>query len=822
MKFAKELEARTRPEWAASLPPYKLIKKLLSSGGDNVTNAFAALLQPSVDAANAYVADARCRHAAALVRIQTLREALVGAHSTNTNDARAVLDARRALAADEHALWEIGRDAHDFAELAYTAFYKSAKKHDKTTGKSLLVPLLAVLEAQPFLQPLTEGGDVTSGGSAGDSIMTASGGSSEAEGDASPVIFRGGGGSALNGSPRPVLVDAVTYIEALPRDATHPMRLHVFRSYAPLGKAQVNEEFEEMGDGGGGEEEEGGVFENQQDIEREDMGRRGEEEGEEEEEGILSSTIMPNTNLDSEAAERLSERVVDSGEEVSSTLSPPTLTRSRISMTLLTPLETINESKMVTTTSSPSINLNIEAVLTAPPHFTHSSSFESIKSLGTSSSRLVRTPNRSELAAILHSPPTVTVTAATDSSPQSNFNAPAAIDDEAKILPTSTASSLANLDALTLTATTTSAAAAATTAAATAAAAAAEAAESLACFDAAMASLSTLASSALTAAAPELATDRDGGHRLQMLRAAVRAAHTRVRSLPPNSLERLAAATAEKHMAFGLAARALSAQFALAQPEHAAALEYLVAAHHALFSAELPDVPPPPSDHAALLAGLSLPRLRVTASSSSRLQRVRTKLATGLGSSSSSHRLVRSSSSSHSQGGGMGGDVDTGQSTGLIFVPWPDEMNLPAAAAASVTAAAPGSTFPTSVSQQRLRSTSNTTPGASSDNDASNVSQEDTPVRVGGGGSSRVLITLSGGDPSLPPPLLALHVVLHKHVQIDVHLHHWVQHGVHLSQRHLMMQTEDKEIRHELCRHQYLRSHHLRPLALQLLLLLIA
>lgn len=185
-------------------------------------------------------------------------------------------------------------------------------------------------------------------------------------------------------------------------------------------------------------------------------------------------------------------------------------------------------------------------------------------------------------------------------------------------------------------------------------------AEALDKFSAAMSSLFALSSSALEAAAPELAQDADAANRLHALRAAMLSARKKLSSLPLHSPERAEAEAAEKHYAFELAARALAAQFALAQPEHAAALDFLVAAHHSLFSSENPSVPPPNADHAALLAGLLPQRLRqapyMRASSS---RESLSQLATPSRTASSRRRTA---TSDHSVAAGN-----------LKFVPWPDE-----------------------------------------------------------------------------------------------------------------------------------------------------
>ena len=674
MKFAKELDARTRSEWAGLLPPYKAIKKLLSVGGADVTNAFAALLQPSVDAANSYVADARTRHAAALLRIQTLRDTLVAANGTGV-DVRAMSDARRALATDERALWEIGRDAHDFAELAYTAYYKSAKKHDKMLGKSLLVPLLAVLEAQPFLQPLDSFPSLDNATVSGENSEAVSGESSEAE-DLVPTTLLNNAQISL---PPPALADAVAFLEALPQDAAHPMRLHVFRSYAPLGRADMNEEFDENNVGAADQE-----------VEAAEDPRLGEGD-------IEVEVAVEGEGADLGLSLSLSPLLIP---------TPPALTRARVSMTVLTPkpLETIEET------------LKVVKVGPVPVGIT--------EAVAHTTSRIMISPSRSELTLPLSS-----------FIPSSSTGLPLAFVTTADSLNTSFTAAV-SYDA-------------------------AAATESLVSFDAAMASLSTLASSALAAAAPELATDPDGAQRLHTLRVAVRAAHMRVVSLPPCSVERAAAAAAEKHIAFGLAARALSAQFALAQPEHAAALEYLVAAHHALFSADMPDVPPPPSDHAALLAGLGLSQLR-TVRMAARPQRTHTTKPPAPLSSSSLAVLHHSGSSSKmlnrihtpiptNDSSSMATSADS-SSGGLVFVPWPDDVVVDAPS--SVHGPQP---------LQRLRSASNTTHGgASSDNDASvgggngSAEADETPFPVRSGRSGRrasATATTAVGPIYTTPPL---------------------------------------------------------------------
>lgn len=169
MKFAKELEGRLRehPAWAASVPPYKRIKKLLSQtdadGGDAslaVTRAIAPLLQSTLVAANAYVENARAAYFTEVERERVARaavEALLSTADHATQDAAALTAARNDVAAAEHDRWSIGRDAHDFAELCYRAFYKTVKKHDKVLRLSLTKPLLGVVEQQPFMAAAVSG-----------------------------------------------------------------------------------------------------------------------------------------------------------------------------------------------------------------------------------------------------------------------------------------------------------------------------------------------------------------------------------------------------------------------------------------------------------------------------------------------------------------------------------------------------------------------------------------------------------------------------------------------------------------------------------------
>ena len=165
MKFAKELEERLRehPAWAASVPPYKQIKKLLSQapppsdalpGGDKsseVTRAIGKLLQTTLIAANEYVESARAAYLDEVERERVARAAVEELLSAAEQDADALNAARNEVTTAEHDRWLIGRDARDFAELCYRAFYKTVKKHDKVLKSSLTKPLLSVVELQPFM-----------------------------------------------------------------------------------------------------------------------------------------------------------------------------------------------------------------------------------------------------------------------------------------------------------------------------------------------------------------------------------------------------------------------------------------------------------------------------------------------------------------------------------------------------------------------------------------------------------------------------------------------------------------------------------------------
>lgn len=529
-----------RANWRSSILNYKAVKKQLSAGGSDTTTTFVATLQGSVDAANSYIADARNEHLVLLAHLESLHAELDSALAPAGGAVACakVADDRNSIDVCERRLWDICRDAHDFSELAYTAFYKSLKKHDKVTGKALLAPLLRTIESQPFLAPLIFPSQVGTGasGSVTDSAAQ-SGGSSEVD-EAREVAS-----AAL---PSVSLADAVSFAEAIPRNPAQPLRLHVFRSIPnsikPVADEGEGDTDDDSYEPSGGETHRSGglaIMANEESLREEE------------------SPLMPG------------------GDKFSTTttiLQPVASSSSLDAIIEVTTLEHHSRCSTASQAAGPAVR----------PLLPQSESRASLKS-------------GSHLG---------------DSDQPSNS------DNEA-------------LDK----------------------------------FSAAMSSLFVLSSSALEAAAPELAQDADATNRLQALRAAMLSARKKLSSLPLHSPERVEAEAAEKHYAFELAARALAAQFALAQPEHAAALDFLVAAHHTLFSSENPNVPPPNADHAALLAGLLPHRIRQascmrTSSSRESLSQAATPSRTA----SSRHRAT----SDHSVAAGN-----------LKFVPWPDESTLP-------------------------------------------------------------------------------------------------------------------------------------------------
>jgi hypothetical protein len=166
MKFAHELDdarAVSDPQWRDAFVDYKRLKKIVSrrrrgssstaspgdarseeGGGDGggATAEFLRALQEEADRVNAFVSlqSARARAEAASID-----------ESRRTTPASAVTQ-RAQLVARTRVLYESLARLGAFVELSYTAFYKAAKKLDKSTRQGLAPELMRRVELQPFMR----------------------------------------------------------------------------------------------------------------------------------------------------------------------------------------------------------------------------------------------------------------------------------------------------------------------------------------------------------------------------------------------------------------------------------------------------------------------------------------------------------------------------------------------------------------------------------------------------------------------------------------------------------------------------------------------
>lgn len=178
MKFAKQLQSQAVPEWREHYINYKGLKKLLKAverlrkeHGDSAvpqdmvletSRAFLAQLQVEVAKVNRMVTEKKDGFTRDKAAIDEMR-----ARAAGTTDAKGASDLRKAASAGERELWRAESQLREFAELNYTAAYKSMKKHDKVTKLKHMDTVLALVEQQPFFSLIDQvrlGGGVDGSG----------------------------------------------------------------------------------------------------------------------------------------------------------------------------------------------------------------------------------------------------------------------------------------------------------------------------------------------------------------------------------------------------------------------------------------------------------------------------------------------------------------------------------------------------------------------------------------------------------------------------------------------------------------------------------
>jgi hypothetical protein len=146
MKFGHILEQREREgpaRWSGHYVAYKGLKKLLKKHKQNPTTAsrlFIAQLEGEVSRLNDVVFTEQ--RDIASIRSEVARLGELNASSTKD---RVVL---------ESSSWRRSDELRVFVETAYETIYKAIKKHDKATGLSLMAPVLAATDRQPFMEVL--------------------------------------------------------------------------------------------------------------------------------------------------------------------------------------------------------------------------------------------------------------------------------------------------------------------------------------------------------------------------------------------------------------------------------------------------------------------------------------------------------------------------------------------------------------------------------------------------------------------------------------------------------------------------------------------